>query len=251
MAASDQTAFDARFEWGANGLRAVSPGVVALVVVDVLSFSTAVDVALARGARVYPWRWRDVTAARFAEERGALLAVGRREMTSEHPFSLSPVSLRHLEPGSALVLPSPNGSSLCVEARELGASVLVGSLRNARAVARFARGLGGPVAVVAAGERWPDDSLRPSLEDLLGAGAILSRLDGKTPSPEAVATRAAFEAIAGRLEASLLESSEGRFLAALGFADDVREAAALDVSDSVPRLEGDLLVNAAATTVGR
>ncbi len=215
------------------------------MVVDVLSFSTAVDVALSRGARVHPWRWRDASAAEFSRERGAVLAVGRRETTPERPFSLSPRSLHQLEPGSAIVLPSPNGATLCVEARELGATVLVGSLRNATAVAGYLQQLGGPVAVIAAGERWPDGSLRPSLEDLVGAGAILSRLEPGGRSPEAIAATASFDAIAERLEASLLESTEGRFLGAMGFADDVREAAARDASGCVPRLEGDALVDAA------
>ncbi|WP_427168214.1 hypothetical protein ACQF4J_42955 [Streptomyces sp. C1-1] len=52
-----------------------------------------------------------------------------------------------------------------------------------------------PLAVIAAGERWPDGSLRPALEDLLGAGAIIDELvsHGAGPlSPEAAAARACF-----------------------------------------------------------
>jgi len=46
--------------------------------------------------------------------------------------------------------------------------------------------------VILACERWEDGSLRPTVEDLIGAGSILRFLPG-TRSPEAQATIAAFE----------------------------------------------------------
>ena len=66
-----------RCEWGLQGLLHLAPSSDALVVVDVLSFSTAVDITVARGAIVWPYRWKDESAARFAEEKGAVLASGR------------------------------------------------------------------------------------------------------------------------------------------------------------------------------
>jgi 2-phosphosulfolactate phosphatase len=100
---------------------------------------------------------------------------------------------------------------------------------------------GRTVTVVAAGERWPDDSLRPAAEDLWGAGAVLAALvDLGTAdlSPEARVAERAFRAIEPDLVASLHGCASGRELAEAGFAADVDVAAELDAADVVPVLEG-------------
>lgn len=147
-----------------------------------------------------------------------------------------------------LQLPSPNGADLTVVATELAVPfVLAGSLRNATATARRALALAGDegaIGVVAAGERWgtPDGPLRPAVEDLLGAGAILQALDpsgaANAPggSPDARAARAAFLDARPRLVESLRASPSGRELAARGCSDDVSTAAALDVTDLAVQL---------------
>ncbi|MFE7855456.1 hypothetical protein [Streptomyces sp. NPDC057403] len=54
--------------------------------VDVLSFTTSVTVAVEAGTRVFPYAWRDETAAAFARDKGAALAVGRRAVTPATPW---------------------------------------------------------------------------------------------------------------------------------------------------------------------
>lgn len=77
------------------------------------------------------------------------------------------------------------------------AVVFAGCLRNATATAQAAQAKGERVSVIAAGERWEDDdSLRPCLEDWVGAGAIVHQLMGPRSS-DARAAEAAFVA-AGR-----------------------------------------------------
>src|SRR5262245_31373347 len=195
----DQAGFGARFEWGEEGVRRLAPLSDVVVIVDVLSFTTCVDVAVSRGATVFPYRWRDASAEAFARERGALLAVPRDRTTPEQPYSLSPVSLQMLEPGARIVLPSPNGSTLTTIAADSGATVIAGCLRNATAVGQAAAARGNIVTVIAAGERWPDDSLRPAMEDMIGAGAILAAMHPAAPSPEAIAAIAAWAAAATAL----------------------------------------------------
>jgi len=228
--------FDIELEWGAGGIEALSGRVDHLVLIDILSFTTCVDAAVSCGAAVLPWRWDNPTAASLAPDRGARLAV-RREAAGEGDRSLSPASLRSLAPGDSVVLPSPNGATLSVLARGHG-SVWAGCLRNASALARELSRLGGRVGLIPAGERWSDGSLRPALEDLLGAGALAARLRGE-PSPEALAAKAAFNALRGGLLRHLLASPSGRELVDRGWEIDVQEAAHLDASTQLCRLVGD------------
>ncbi len=238
-----QAGFRVRFDWGPNGLRALAPMVEIVVVVDVLSFSTSVDIAVGRGAVVLPYRWHNGTEASFAVERDALLARRR----GEDGFTLSPSSLEAIPAGSRLVLPSPNGSALSFGAREAGAErVVVASLRNAGAVGQFVARTGDTVGVVASGERWRGDTgpIRPAVEDLLGAGAVIAAIPGDGRSPEAAAAAAAFDEARPSLAARLPQTASGRELIAGGFARDVTLAAEHDRSGVVPVLVGDEIVDA-------
>jgi 2-phosphosulfolactate phosphatase len=121
-----------------------------------------------------------------------------------------------------------------------GAVLLAGCLRNASAVAAAARAVGGPVGIVPAGERWPDDTMRVAAEDAIGAGAVAATLPGR--SPEAELAVAQFAAARDRGLADVLAATaSGRELRAEGFAADVDLAAALDASTAVPRLRDGFL----------
>ena len=187
-------------------------------------------VAVARGAVVFPYRYRDESAAEYARSVGAELS-GRR---GKGKYSLSPRSLIDIPEGARIVLPSPNGSTLTLSMGDT--PTLAGCLRNCRAVVQAAMRFGGRVSVIPAGERWKDDgSLRPAYEDLIGAGAIISHLDG-TRSPEAEAVVAAYEHSRGNLDTLLRSCASGRELIELGFEGDIDVVAKLDVSDCAPVL---------------
>jgi 2-phosphosulfolactate phosphatase len=226
-----QAAYDLRFEWGLEGAKRLSSQADVSVIVDVLSFSTCVDVATARGASVFPFLFKDERAKVFAEELGGVLAEPQR---SKDQVCLSPRTLRQLAPGAKLVLPSPNGSTIAFSIES--PNVICGCLRNATAVARYASTVGNQILVIAAGERWPDGSLRPALEDIVGAGAILFKLPGKR-SPEASWAIQSFEQVSGNLGQALRDCSSGRELLERGFPEDVDDAAEFDVSSGAPILK--------------
>ncbi|HEU4676051.1 MAG TPA: 2-phosphosulfolactate phosphatase [Motilibacteraceae bacterium] len=233
------TLLDVELEWGPAGARLLAARCDVLVVVDVLSFTTALTVAAARGVTVWPYG-SDVRggaaggAEALADAVGAQLAHGRS--ASGGP-TLSPASLLHLPEGSRLVLPSPNGSAIAHAAVADGATVVGASLRNSAAVARWlvAREGRQRVGLVPAGERHGDGTLRPCYEDLLGAGTLLGRLAELGAlgaiSPLAAAARA------GAAEPLPLASCpSGVELVERGFARDVELAGQVDVDDVVPVL---------------
>jgi len=245
---TDQTPFDLRCEWGAEGVAVLAPHADAVVIVDVLSFTTCVSVATARGATVYSYRFRDDSAAAYAAKLNAELAAHRGSETPLQPFSLSPVSLATVPPGTRLVLPSPNGSTLAFLAAAHGVPVFAGCLRNAAATAALAATYGPRIALIPAGERWgvSDGPLRPAVEDLIGAGAVLDALHALRPavslSPEAAVAVAAFRAVRDDLPAWLPRCASGRELAEGGYAGDVALAAALNADDTAALLVGGAFV---------
>lgn len=212
-------------EWGRLAPR---EGFAATVIVDVLSFSTATCVACGGGAKVVPMAQRDEAEA-LAKALGVLCARPRKE----GGYSLSPPSLVELRSGDMLVLTSPNGATLSTLPRE--GRVFAGCLRNARAVADVLAGINGSVLLVAAGEKWPDGSLRPAYEDQIACGAIAQKL-GCAMSPEARLAAAGFEAARAELPTLLHECVSGQELTHHGYAADVEWAAELDAQACVPEL---------------
>jgi 2-phosphosulfolactate phosphatase len=242
--AAGQGGYRVRFDWGPVGADAVSPGAAFVAVVDVLSFTTTLTVAVEQGLRVLPYRWRDGSAVDVARRHGAMLAVLRKE-AGPGQITLSPASILHADLRAAgidrLVLPSPNGSAISVRLADAGVTVVGVSLRNAAAAAAWVRHRAGdrPIGVVASGERWPDGSLRPAVEDLWGAGAFLHGLAGTSAegfSPEAGAALWAYRGVSPSVGDALRQSVGGRELRNVGFAGDVEVAAAAGASDVVPVL---------------
>src|SRR5262245_38477945 len=179
----------ARLDWGHDGAaRAATRGDV-LVVVDVLSFSSAAATAVHRGVDLRPCGLEEDPIT-IAAQHGADAAVGRREVPSRGRYSLSPLTFVDAPRGARVVMKSPNGAT-CVRHASSLQTILVGSLLNAAATARAARSeserTGRPITVLACGERWrapgTDGPLRFAVEDLLGAGAVLAGLEDLGLSP--------------------------------------------------------------------
>ena len=225
----NQAEFEIRCEWGLKGLRDLAPISEVVIIVDVLSFSTALDLGTSRGGIIFPYPLKGDSATAYAASVNAQLASVSRGVG----FSLSPTSLKSMEAGYRLVLPSPNGAALSFSADHR--NVLAACLRNATAAAALAARSGSTIAVIPAGETWDTGELRPSLEDLVGAGAVITSLPGKK-SPEAQLAAAGFEYFRKTLQQTLRHCGSGKELIKRGFAADVELAAEFNVSSNVPCL---------------
>lgn len=227
----NQEEYDIRCEWGLRGVEELAPISDVILIVDVLSFSTCVDVATQRGALIYPYRWKDESTVAYAASVDAELAAFKR--SSDAAFTLSPVSMQSITSKTKLVLPSPNGSTLSLATKKT--TTICGCLRNAQAVALYALKLGRRISVIPAGEKWEDGSIRFAIEDLIGAGAIISYLTGNK-SPEAITAATVFSTFNENLLSEIKKCGSGKELITRTFEQDVVLACELNISNNVPVL---------------
>ncbi|OYW01775.1 MAG: hypothetical protein B7Z58_10355 [Acidiphilium sp. 37-64-53] len=216
-------------EWGHHGVIALKPHVAVLIIIDVLSFCTAVDIAVARGATIIPFPHGDATSAAEAARQAGALCAARRSQSGG--YSLSPHSLTTIAPGTKLLLPSPNGATITLAAGTT--PILAGCLRNATATARAAQTIanGGAIGIIPAGERWADHTIRPAIEDWLGAGAIIDALNLPLDA-ESETARATFRALRPALHTIISQSRSGQELITRGYQADITLATDHDSSST-------------------
>lgn len=238
----DQSPNECRVEWGIRGAREAAERGDIVIIVDVLSFSSTVVSALRNGAIIYPYP-PHLDGKGFAEKLGAEYILGRAEAVRLGRPTLSPVSFNEEHADKKYVLTSLNGA-FCTWAASKVPALLIGSLLNAESVAAYANRLrkqvGADITIVPCGEQWSDveeneNNIRPCIEDYLGAGAILSYLEGEK-SPEAVVCIGAFQHSKHKINELIWESGSGRELRQKGFEEDVKFCSRLNVYRTVPCL---------------
>ncbi|MEL7155680.1 MAG: 2-phosphosulfolactate phosphatase [Actinomycetota bacterium] len=214
-----------------------------VVVVDVLSFSTTVSIAIERGAAVCALSADEITALggrdAVADLHGAHV-VAKDRADTEAKFTLSPASLGKVASGDRLVLTSLNGAQI-VAAAAAAPATLIGSLRSraatAAAVDQEIAERSRRVTLIAATEQWPSvapgaDGMRIAVEDWLGAGAIAAALAerGRALSLEAELAAHAAASHLPDIGRVLVRSISGRELIERGFAADVELAGEVDAA---------------------
>lgn len=210
------------------------------VVIDVLRATTSIVVAFQHGCRsIVPVASRKeaertratIPDAVLAGEQGGLRIPGFDLGNSPREFTREAVG------GRDVILTTSNGTKT-LRAVGGGRTVAIGAFRNRAAVADWLVARGADSLIVCSGYEGGF-----SLEDAVCAGAIVDRADS-------VATRLvlgdgarACQALWARFGSDLLhllpETAWGQRMLAMGFAPDMEVCARVDVTDVVPRMEGD------------
>jgi 2-phosphosulfolactate phosphatase len=194
----DQSRYQVRLEWGADGLARLAPSDI-VVVVDVLRFSTTVTDAVAHGGAV-PWSDAEsingARIARAAAETDAIVLLG---------------CLRNASAVAAAVLAEQVRRGVRTSVAIIAGGELSGG--DLRFAAEDQLGAGAVVDALAA----------------LG-------LDHS--SPEAAVACEAFRGLRGAVRHLLTAGGSGQELIERGLRDDVLDASALDAVDVVPVLRG-------------
>lgn len=217
----------------------------ATAVIDVLRATSTVVVALAAGApAVRPCAGPDEArrlAARLRADGTPCLLAGEVEAVRAPGFDLGN-SPREFIPtavaGREVVLATTNGTRAVRLLPSGVAGVALASLLNAAAAAAWlaaaAREAGGGVALVCAGTAGAF-----SLDDFLGAGAVIDRLEGRFPGgldldDPARAARDAYRQNRGRMGEAVAACGHAGRLFAAGLGEDVAFCAREDVFSLVP-----------------
>lgn len=246
----DQSPFECRVEWGKRGAREAAERCDITIVVDVLSFSSTVVSAVNKGAIIYPYP-PNLDGNVYAKNLGAEYILGRKEAAIHGKPTLSPVSFNEQHANQKYVLSSLNGAFCSWIATKVPA-LLIGSLLNYSAVARIANQLKNEtkanITVIPCGELWNEiieneDGLRPSIEDYLGAGAILSELSG-SKSPEAEVCIGAFYYSKDRISELVWDCGSGRELREKGYEADVIHCSQMNKYHTVPNLRNESFIDA-------
>jgi 2-phosphosulfolactate phosphatase len=103
-----QHPYHCRLDWGRRGVRQAAEQGDILVIVGTLSFSTATATSVHYGGIIYPCAHSE-DAAILAQHLGGEAAVPRQDVPEKGRFSLSPATYLRIEPGTRVVLSSPNG----------------------------------------------------------------------------------------------------------------------------------------------
>jgi 2-phosphosulfolactate phosphatase len=210
------------------------------VVFDVLRATSSMITGLAHGVAGF-LPVRTVEAAReWKERKPDLLLAGERHGVPPAGFDLgnSPSEFKSVR-GRQIIITTTNGTAALEQVRN-AKTVLLGALVNIAALAELIRSSSPEhllLICAGTGDRF-------SLEDAIGAGALLATLNRTDYLDPAALVHSLFSQVRDDLQTCLCHSQNGRALLALGKEQDIRDCGQLSVYDTVGILRGEAVVSA-------
>ena len=207
--------------------------------IDVLRSSSTIATALLCGAREIVPVSSPAEAGELAQKygRAATLLCGERDGKRIEGFDLGNSPSEYTAEqvsGRTLIFSSTNGSPVMVRAR-LSDRVLIGGFNNFSAVVESVAAAGKSVAILCSGslEKF-------AIEDFVCGGkfvsALLGRMNGAQLNDAARAAAVLHDHMDGSLSAVLRESTHGKYLASIGFEQDLDYCAQVDSQPVIPTL---------------
>ncbi|MGI6359143.1 MAG: 2-phosphosulfolactate phosphatase [Bacillota bacterium] len=225
-----------------EGLPAAPLTDVNVVVIDVLRASTTILAALeCHIPWLIPVATLEEAQSLHQSLRGQCYLGGERHRVRPQGFDFgnSPLEYRRIEQPLPVVYTTSNGTRALKQV-QAGRRVLVGSLRNAAALAAVLCQEAQPVLLVCSGTRG-----QVAAEDVFCAGALIKEMQSRVAIEVTDAAQIAlfsYLQVACDLPSALLRTASGQGLTKLGMGADVRYAAEHNVSRLVPHyLEGKLV----------
>lgn len=216
-----------------------------VVVVDVLRASTTIAAALRNGAKdIIPVNTIDSAIMISSNLFGDVtLRAGERNGRMIEGFNLgnSPLDYKtDVVNGKSIILLTANGSPAIVKGRH-AKNLIVASFVNLGVVVDFLQKLHEDFVIICAGK---ENSF--CIEDAVCAGRIINELGGRIDdqliSDDAASAASMLDKSVGRSILKVLRNSEhGRYLADIGFAEDIKICAAIDSIPILPSLAGNII----------
>jgi 2-phosphosulfolactate phosphatase len=218
-----------------------------VVVIDVLRSSTSICAALMAGAKgVIPTAGAGEAGemwAKIGSDSGVL--AGERDGVKIENFSLGNSPSEFTDEtvgGKSVVMTTTNGTSIFSKVHGAGV-ILSGALTNVSAVSRRVADIGKDVVIVCSGLEGGF-----SIEDTIAGGMLINKLitvHNKDLSFNDAASLALllYRTNKTAIRQAVRQGEHGRFLASVGFAQDVETATEIDSMPVVPVLKDGRLVS--------
>lgn len=208
-----------------------------VVVIDALRASATIITAIDNGCiKLMPAQDTEAAMKLYRSTEGKYLLCGEREGYKISGYHLGNSPLEYKEEivkDNALIFTTTNGSK-CIVSATFAKQIVIGTFINAMAIAKYlVDGQAQEVCLLGAGEEGAF-----AMEDVLAAGAILSRIMSLTKEVElddlGVLAHYYYTQFEGNLDKALEGTKHYSYLKSIGFEQDIDYCLSMDIVDTIP-----------------